>query len=115
MTTDAEHVKNIRRAIAFYNRWRWALILAFTILLTAECVVVYYVSDDLWNGQGLVRNFPCAGLGFPVGVAMGMKLGLLLTVAIHGLIRSIIGIGRSSRLLVQYHDELRGPTASDQH
>jgi hypothetical protein len=103
--SDAKYVANIRRYVAFHQRWRrW-----FVALYSGGALVVLGLSIFAANavaGFGQMANAQnIALIGFGVGALVGSMLGGLVMKTAHGLVVSL-STSRTERLLLRYHDAI---------
>src|SRR5262245_42022807 len=91
---DAEYVEQVRRSIARYDRWRFALFVFYAVM-TAVLVALVVASVDiinrLGNGPGGgIANGPVMLWGFTFGISLGSTVGFLVVKIIGGLVKLII-------------------------
>jgi hypothetical protein len=102
--TDEEYVERIRRAEAFWERWRRPVRVTNAVT-TVGVVALFLIGANPFkllvqgnNAQGLLP-------GFAIGLMLGVFWGLMMEFATRSLLNSQRS-WRTERLLLRYHDAL---------
>jgi hypothetical protein len=99
--TDEAFLEQLRYRIIFMDRYR-SVAIVFYVLLTAGFIFLCFKLDAFIRNA----NFPGMGVGFSVGVGLGIMFGFMAIKLGHGLAAVMQKGFRSERLLLRYHDAL---------
>jgi len=111
---DDEYIAKLRRSIAWWDRWRFWMILFHVGLLVAATWVFSRVIPVL-IGFAQPANVPFVLLGFVTGTVVGIGFGWIIYGILHGLISALGGF-RAERLLLKHLDAQDSEQSeSDQH
>ena len=103
--SDEEHVDAIRRAVIICDHMRpWLIALHVLVLIGFAALVPSII--NLCAGFAGNNNGGWVWMGLAAGLIVGISIGYLFGYFLHGVI-AIVGLGRTERLLVRYHDALQ--------
>lgn len=112
--TDDEYVANIRKSVAFCDRWRTTLIVVFALIAGVEVWVFKEIVPFLMRaGQPGNANWMLGG--FVIGACLGLVLGWAFHKLAIGLLEAALGEMRTERLLIEHYQPSKSePSVADE-
>jgi hypothetical protein len=103
---DAEYIERVRKSVRWWDRWRWAGVALYLVIIATIIWLAFRLVDLLRALQApvLLQNAQIEAIVL-IGIIAGLHLGFIAHSAIWGVIQALAGL-RNERLLIQYHDRL---------
>jgi len=108
---DDKYVAKLRRTIAWWDRWRYWMILLHVILLACVSWMTVRLSQTLLE-LAEPEDVPFTIVGLLLGAVVGFSFGWMFYGLLQGLVTAISGF-RSERLLLQYYDSANAQSTED--